>query len=452
MIYKRIKSLIFIYRIESCISLAISSLIFIGMWILANQQVKEYERTLENQLQKFEITSRIFIEEIDSITQDRKAIVKKLDEIRNALTWYFKISFGEEQSVGQIKPPIVVDASGFNIENKKKVEAATFDNGIQVYQSQIIYSKPFIFNQENFYLVLAMGIKKDIAISINQISSGGGEYRNKICGSYNIFSLIRRYGVVLLISFFLLFFISQKILKKIGISNQKHAFFLYRRRFKLFLLLQSEIYGLKKKFFTLLNTNKLLTSRLSESAKTYVAMSDKTIHLIRQLHQPIEKPTIKSNDGIIIYDIFRQQEKCFAKIVDEVLILLNDPVQDKKSITHCFESRGNGVFLGDHDFIFFSLYLIFKDIMRVDSFSDIVVVIQSYISKDYQLVLEIQGFSEEPSFMPLNDLEFIVVSFNKNKKLLKIIFEGVFVPEEPKKQNKKYSNDRGDNVVSFIKP
>ena len=64
MIYKRIKSLFFTYRIESCISLAISSLIFIGMWILANQQVKEYERTLENQLQRFEIISRIFIEEI----------------------------------------------------------------------------------------------------------------------------------------------------------------------------------------------------------------------------------------------------------------------------------------------------------------------------------------------------------------------------------------------------
>lgn len=450
MIYKRIKSLFFTYRIESCISLAISSLIFIGMWILANQQVKEYERTLENQLQRFEIISRIFIEEIGNVINDRQLMVKKLDELRNALTWYFKISFREEQSFGQIKPPIIVDGSGFNIENKKKVEAATFDNGIHVYQSQIIYAKPFIFNQEKFYLVLVMGIKKDIAISINQISLGGGKFCNKICGSYRVFSLIRKYGVVVWASFFLSFFIAQKILKKIGISNQKHAFFLYRRRFKLVLLLQSEIYGLKKKFFTLLNTNKLLTNRLSECAKTYVAMSDKTIHLIRQLHHPIEKPTIKSNDGIVVYDIFRHREKYLANIVDEVLILLNDRVQDKKSITHCFESKGNGVFLGDHDFIFFSLYLIFKEIMSVDSFSDIVVAIQSYISKDGQLVLEIQGFSEESNFMLFNDLEFISVSFNKNKKLLKIIFEGVFVPEEPKKQ--KYLNDRGSNVVSFIKP
>lgn len=452
MIYKRIKSLFFTYRIELFISLAISSLIFIGMWVLANQQVKEYERNLENQLQRFEIISRIFIEEIDNVINDRQLMVKKLDELRNALTWYFKISFGEEQSFGQIKPPIIVDANGFNIENKKKIGAATFDNGIQVFQSQIIYSKPFMFNQENFYLILSMGIKKDITIGINQVHSSRGESYYKICANYSIFSLLGRYSVVLLFSFFLSFFIAQKILKKIGVNNQKHAFFLYRRRFKLVLLLQSEIYGLKKKFFTLLNTNKLLTNRLSECAKTYVAMSDKTIHLIKQLHQPIEKPIIKSSDGIVIYDILRHREKCLANIVDEVLILLNDRVQDKKPITHCFESRGNAVFLGDHDFIFFSLYLIFKEIMSVDSFSDIVVEIQSYISKDCQLVLEIQGFSEGSNFMPFNDLEFISVSFNKNKKLLKIIFEGVFAPEEPKKQNKKYLNDRGSNVVSFIKP
>ena len=186
MIYKRIKSLFFTYRIELFISLAISSLIFIGMWVLANQQVKEYERNLENQLQRFEIISRIFIEEIDNVINDRQLMVKKLDELRNALTWYFKISFGEEQSFGQIKTPIVVDGSGFNIENKKKAETATFDKGIQVYQSQIIYSKPFTFNQENFYLVLAMGIKKDIAISINQINSGGGKSYNKIYGSYSV--------------------------------------------------------------------------------------------------------------------------------------------------------------------------------------------------------------------------------------------------------------------------
>lgn len=452
MVYKKIKSFIFTYRIESSVSLIVSCLIFVGIWILANQQVKEYERILENQLQKFEIISRIFIEEIDHKSQDRKAIIKKLDELRNALTWYFKISFGEDQSFGQIKPPVIVDASGFDIENQKKVATTTFDKSIQVAQSQVIYSKPLIFNQENFYLILSMGIKKDTTISINQVHSSSGEPYYKICANYSIFSLIRKYWVVLLFSFFMLFFISRKILKKIVISTQKHTFLLYRKRFRSVLFLQYEIYDLKKKFFTLLNTNKLLTNRLNECAKTYVAMSDKTIHLIRQLPQPIEKPTIKSIDGIMVYDIFRQKEKSLAKIVDEVLILLSNRVQDKKSIPYCFESKENEVFLGDHDFIFFSLYLVFQEIISEDDCLKQIVEIQSYISNNYQLVVEIHGLLNESNFMLLNDLEFVVASFNEDKKSLKIIFEGIFAPEVPKNQNKKYLNDRGSNVVNFIKP
>ena len=110
------------------------------------------------------------------------------------------------------------------------------------------------------------------------------------------------------------------------------------------------------------------------------------------------------------------------------------------------------MFFGDHDFVFFSLYLIFKEIMNVDDLLKPVVKIQNYVSKNHQLVIEVQGGLEKSNFMPLNDLEFISVSFNKSKKLLKIIFEGVFTSEEPKTLNIKYSGDSGSNVINFIKP
>jgi len=296
-----------------------------------------------------------------------------------------------------------------------------------------------------------MAIRNDIAISIDQVNSGLVE-SYKIRSSCNIFSLVSEYWVILLGSFFLSFFITYWILKIIIIKTQKHTFLVYRKRFKSILLLQLEVYDMKKKFFTSLNTNKLLTNKLSESAKTYVAMSDKTIHLIRQLPQSMEKPNIKSDNGILVYDIFRKQEKCFSKIVDEALVILSDRFQDKKSISSCFESKGNEVFFGDHDFVFFSLYLIFKEIMNADDLLKPVVKIQSYVSKNHQLVIEIQGFLEESNDMPLKDLEFISVSFNKSKKLLKIIFAGVLLSEESKTLNIKYSGDRGSNVVNFIKP
>ena len=451
MIYKKIKNLIFTYRSELIISLIVNGLVFVGLWALTNQQVKQYERILETQLQKFGIISRIFTEDIDSVTQDRGSIIKKLDELRNALTWCFKISYEQDKNLGQIKIPIIVDGSGFNIENRKKIAATTFDKGIQVYQSQIIYSKPFAFNQETFYLVLSMAIRNDIALSIDQVNSGLVE-SYKIRSSCNIFSLVGEYWIILLSSFFLSFFMVYWILKIIIIKTQKHTFLVYRKRFKSVLSLQLEVYDMKKKFFTSLNTNKLLTNKLSESAKTYVAMSDKTIHLIRQLPQSIEKPNIKSVHGILIYDIFRQQEKCFSKIVDEALVLLSDRFQDKKSISYYFESKGNVVFFGDHDFVFFSLYLIFKEIMNTDDLLKPVVKIQSYVSKNHQLVVEVQGVLEASNSMPLDSLEFISVSFNKSKKLLKIIFEGVLSSEESKTLSRKYSGDRGSNVVNFIKP
>lgn len=451
MIYKKIKNFIFTYRIELIISLIVNGLVVVILWTLTNQQVKRYEGILETQLKKFGIISRIFTEDIDRVTQDHGSIIKKLDELRNALTWCFKISFEQDQNFGQIKIPIIVDGSGFNIENRKKIAATTFDKGIQVYQSQIIYSKPFVFNQETFYLVLSMAIRNDIAISIDQVNSGLVEsYKIRSC--CNIFSLVSEYWVILLGLFFLSFFITYWILKIIIIKTQKHTFLIYRKRFKSVLSLQLEISDMKKKFFTSLNTNKLLTNKLSESAKTYVAMSDKTIHLIRQLPQSIEKPNIKSDNGILIYDIFRQQEKCFSKIVDEALVILSDRFQDKKSISYCFESKGNEVFFGDHDFVFFSLYLIFKEIMNVDDLLKPVVKIQNYVSKNHQLVIEVQGGLEKSNFTPLNDLEFISVSFNKSKKFLKIIFEGVFTSEEPKTLNIKYSSDSGSNVINFIKP
>jgi len=145
MIYKKIKNFIFTYRIELIISLIVNGLVVVILWTLTNQQVKQYEGILETQLQKFGIISRIFTEDIDRVTQDRGSIIKKLDELRSALTWCFKISFEQDQNLGQIKIPIIVDGSGFNIENRKKIAATTFDKGIQVYQSQIIYSKPFVF-------------------------------------------------------------------------------------------------------------------------------------------------------------------------------------------------------------------------------------------------------------------------------------------------------------------
>ena len=147
MIAKKIKGFIFTYIVEVSLSLFITGFVFVVLLALTNQQLKQYNKTLENQLQKFEIISRVFTDDVDGCIQDHTSIIKKLDELRNALSWCFKISFEQDQNLGQIKIPIIVDGSGFNIENRKKIAATIFDKTIQVYQSEIIYSKPFVFNQ-----------------------------------------------------------------------------------------------------------------------------------------------------------------------------------------------------------------------------------------------------------------------------------------------------------------
>jgi hypothetical protein len=451
MIYKKIKRFIFTYVIEWSVSLITTGFVFVVLLALTNQQLKQYEKTLKNQLQKFEIISRVFTENIDGYTQDRGSIIKKLDELRNALSWCFKFSFEQDQNLGQIKIPIIVDGSGFNIENRKKIAATIFDKTLQVYQSEIIYSKPFVFNQETFYLVLSMAIRNDIAISIDQVNLGPVE-SYKIHSSHHIFSLMRSYWVVFLSSFFLSFFIAYWILKKITIKAQKHIFLLYKKRFKSVLSSQLEIYDLKKRFFTSLNNNKLLTNKLSESAKTYVAMSDKTIHLLRQLPQTIETPEIKSDNGILVYDIFRKKEQHLSKIVDEALSLLSGHFQQKKSVPYFFESKSDEVFLGDHDFIFFALYLIFKEIIGIYNFSKETIEIRSHLTQDRQLIIELRGFLEEVTLTELDNFEFISVSFSKNKKLLKIIFEGVLMPERLNISNINVQGKMGDNVVKFVKP
>jgi hypothetical protein len=121
MIAKKLRKIIWFYRLELSCATIFTGLVFIACWVLVSQQAEQYEKTLENQLQKFRVISNTFIEEVKVSAQNRESMIERLDALRSALSWHFKISFDLDQDFGQIKIPIIVDGSGFNIENRKKI-------------------------------------------------------------------------------------------------------------------------------------------------------------------------------------------------------------------------------------------------------------------------------------------------------------------------------------------
>lgn len=360
-----------------CFILSFSEILNINFWV--HKEIVD----LESRIDKFELIADSF-KELNHHSRESE-LIQNIQRIRNTIFWNSDKKFSS--GINEIQYPIIVNADGKNIENKKGiVSPLRFSAGeiIILTDSQLVLAFPIQLSK--YYLLIPLSVKNPI--NITNVSSHNKRVLDKYQFSTKIgFHLLRLDFLLQLILWEMIVLYVVTKFRKI-VKHRENT-------------LSQKNKSNERKFFKYRDLLEKCHSLLSDQSFSFI----NRYHLLSQnlAEVPIPTKIAKENQHLDLVDVFSGKSHSLDDLFIKTLRTFDENIKNSE-LEIIYEHNIRGTIFCDVDLIISIILVSFFNILKTNPLSQEIKISTSF--GDGGVFLELSGkFTESikefkyPSFL-----------------------------------------------------